>query len=140
MWREYLKWTSRGDDVLDVNFREKKDGWLNWQCVTTTNHNTTTCEKWMNNLYFRGFLKNIYLSRSCYHCSHKLVHRISDITLADAWGVQNFCPDMYDDKGTSLILAHTAKGEAILHALEGMCTITHVAINDALEENPYMIV
>lgn len=108
VWRKYLKEKVRGDKVLDVNFRDKRDGWLDFQCVTTTT--TTTREKQLENTYFRGFLCDVYLRRSCYDCQYRGIHRISDITMADYWGVQNICPEMYDNKGTSLIFCHSAKG------------------------------
>lgn len=44
----------------------------------------------------------------------KTIHRISDITLADAWGVQHYCPEMHDNKGTSLVFVHSGKGRDII--------------------------
>lgn len=118
VWREYLKEALHGDTLLDFNFRDKKDGWLNFQCVTTTTSNNTRREQQMANVYFRGFLNNVYLRNSCYNCSFKTTHRISDLTLADAWGIQYFCPEMHDNKGTSAILVHTFKGQSIFSTLQ----------------------
>ena len=115
VWRSYLKDYFGKEEILDINFRDKRDGWLGFQCVTTTTTTTTYREKQMENPYFRGFLTNVYLRNSCYNCCFRQDRRASDITLADYWGVNELCVDMHDDKGTSIVFAHTAKGENILH-------------------------
>ena len=38
--------------------------------------------------------------------------------MADYWGVEKYCPEMDDDKGTSLVFCHTNKG---LMAFEEIC-------------------
>lgn len=114
VWRSYLKDYFGKEKIVDINFRDKRDGWLGFQCVTTTNNNNTYCEKQMENPYFRGFLTNVYLRNSCYNCRFKSVSRNTDITLADYWGVHLFCPEMCDDKGTSLVLVHSSKGQEVL--------------------------
>lgn len=35
------------------------------------------------------------------------MHRVSDVTVADFLGVQNVLPDMYDGRGTSLVLVQS---------------------------------
>ena len=114
VWRSYLKDYFGKEKIVDINFRDKRDGWLGFQCVTTTTTTTTYCEKQMENPYFRGFLTNVYLRNSCYNCHFRQYHRTSDITLADYWGIEKICPDMHDNKGTSVVLAHTEKGENVL--------------------------
>lgn len=133
VWRKYLLWKAKGDKVLDVNFRDKREGWKDFQCVTTTT--TTTRERQRENIYFRGFLENIYLRRSCYNCQFKQAHRISDITLADYWGIQDFCPDMDDNKGTSAVFVHTAKGEQILQHLSNILMLKEQNIDDVMAYN-----
>ena len=113
VWRSYLKDYFGKEKIVDINFRDKRDGWLGFQCVTTTT-TTTYCEKQMENPYFRGFLTNVYLRNSCYNCRFRQFHRASDITLADYWGIDKICPDMHDNKGTSVVFAHTEKGENVL--------------------------
>lgn len=117
VWREYLTNKVLGDKVLNVNFRDKRDGWKDFQCVTTTTTTTTTRERQNENLFFRGFVNNVYLRQSCYDCQFKQLHRVSDITMADYWGIQDFCPQMDDNKGTSAVFIHSAKGEQVLNQI-----------------------
>ena len=57
------------------------------------------------------------MRNSCYHCHFRDLHRISDITISDFWGVEEKCPDMFDNKGTSLILVQTSNVLEKLHIL-----------------------
>ena len=133
VWRSYLKWLKKNDLVLDVNFRDKKNGWQDYHQLIKTS-NKTIHENKVKNPYLRGFLQNVYLRRSCYDCLFKTKHRLSDITLADAWGIQNFLPDMHDDRGTSLVLIHSELGKSILSKRTELITKS-VAIGTTLPYN-----
>ena len=137
VWREYLKNYVKDGEILSVNFRDKKDGWLRFQNVTTTT-TTTIREEQMENPYFRGFLKNVYLRKSCYSCQFRTYHRISDITLADYWGVNELCPEMFDDKGTSVAFVHTEKGENMLSKLNRQIKFMAQSRDNAIRFNPSM--
>ena len=63
------------------------------------------------NAYMRAFLCNLDLRPSCHHCKAKCGRSGSDLTIGDFWGVQEHHPEMDDDKGTSLVLVNTRKGE-----------------------------
>ena len=118
VWRSYLKDYVGNDQILSINFRDKSEGWLGFQFFTTTTTTTTTRrDKQMENPYFRGFLLNVYLRNSCYDCRFRQYHRASDITIADYWGVNEVCPEMHDDKGTSIVFAHSEIGSKILREI-----------------------
>lgn len=140
VWRVYLKKLQKINNnarVIGVNFREKKQGWINFQPVILLN-NVVIREDMMDNVFFRGFLKDIYLRRSCYNCKFKTVKRLSDITLADAWGIQYFLPEMHDDKGTSLVLIHSGIGKTVLEDnLNIMCRV--ISLSAPLFYNPALV-
>ena len=135
VWRKYLKEEVQGNKVLDINFRDKRDGWNGLQCITITTTKTKEREKQFDNAYFKGFIDNVYLRSSCYDCQFKQVHRISDLTMADYWGVQSICPEWDDDKGTSAVFVHTAKGANIYKAIEDSISSKSQKINDVTKEN-----
>ena len=140
VWRDYLKWKVKGDKIVDINFRDKRDGWLYYQCVTTTTTTTTTRESKMDNIFFKGFLNDVYLRPSCYSCSFKLSHRISDITIADFWGIESIDPNMFDDKGTSLMLIHSNRGfHCFKSSIQDSCIIKKYSIEDGIKYNPSMV-
>ena len=71
----------------------------------------------MTDILVKLFVKDYILRESCSSCHFKGYHRVSDITLGDFWGIWNINPKMDDNKGTSLILTHTAKGEKMMNAV-----------------------
>ena len=90
----------------------------------------------MDSMYFRGFVNKAYLRNSCHQCAFKTFHRVSDITLADAWGIQYYCPSMNDNKGTSLILVHTRKGSEILNSIPSLSYKKVDDVNIPIKCNP----
>lgn len=139
VWRKYLNEKYQGDQILDINFREKSKGWKSFQNVTTTTTTTTYKESQRENLFFRAFINNVILRKSCYNCSFKSVKRMSDITLADYWGVHIYSPQMDDDKGTSLVFIHTIQGERLLNEIKENFKLETQDISKAIECNSAMI-
>ena len=134
VWRGYLKDYFGKEEILEINFRDKREGWINFQTVIKT----TTCEvcqKQMENPYFRGFLTNVYLRNSCYNCRFRQNHRASDITLADYWGVDGICPEMHDDKGTSVVFAHTVKGDKLFKIITPSFKVLKQELNNSISHN-----
>lgn len=137
VWCSYLKDYFTEGKIQSINFRDKKQGWLNCQNVITTN-TAVIRENMMDNPYFRGFLKNVYLRKSCYDCQFRTYHRNSDITLGDYWGANKLCPQMFDDKGTSIVFTHAVKGEKILSELKDEVELLEQTRDSATKHNSCM--
>ena len=69
---------------------------------------------------------------SCYACKFKSLSRPSDITIGDCWGIDNIYPDMDDDKGTSIVFAHSEKGMDLLKKILGEMTYKEGNIEELL--------
>ena len=87
----------------------------------------------------RAFLRDVCLRDSCYQCSFRKQNRLSDITLADYWGIENVIPDMNDDKGTSLVLINSEKGTELMEKIKSDIVYKEVTINDAIASNRALI-
>ena len=70
----------------------------------------TFIQPFHDNVFMKGFLKNLYLRPSCYACAARSGKSGSDISIADFWGVHNHYPECEDDKGIGLVLVNTDKG------------------------------
>ncbi len=115
--------------LTGISFRDKSTGWkkygfsvrmksafkadknsvsgpLNAIREETLLHETLDC-----NVYMQGFLKNLYLRPSCYACAAKCGKSRSDITIADFWGVDGVFPEYDDDRGVSLVLVNSRRGD-----------------------------
>ena len=138
VWRAYLKNYVTQGDIVSISFRDKSDGWLSFQNVTTTTTITTIREHQMENPYFRGFIRDVYLRNSCYDCQFRTYHRKTDLTLADYWGVDKLCSEMFDDKGTSMIFVHSDKGGQTLARINDDLRIMEQPKDYAIKYNPSM--
>lgn len=56
-----------------------------------------------------GFLNDIYLRPSCYHCTLKNGASHSDMTIADYWAAKVVDKDFDDDKGLGLVILYSEK-------------------------------
>lgn len=64
--------------------------------------------------YMLAFLKGLCYTENCYSCRYAGIKRISDITLGDSWGSMLSIDEK--NKGISLILCQTDRGERVLKA------------------------
>ena len=99
-----------GGKACKVWFKYKEDGWKKSpRCIRIDfDNNSNIVLKGNENLFMSGYLDyNLYIRPSCSNCDFKGVPRISDITLADFWGVHS---SVDDDKGTSMVLCNSDKG------------------------------
>lgn len=131
VWRSYLKDYFGKEKIIGINFRDKKKGWIGFQCVINTDEKEIR-EGQMENTFFKGFLKNVYLRNSCYDCHFRAFHRLSDITLADYWGVNDICPQIYDNFGVSAVFIHTKQGSKIIDNISAKLIITEQQETDRL--------
>ncbi len=65
--------------------------------------------------------------------------RLSDITLADFWGVWDLYPEMDDNKGTSALIIHTHKGLDLLEKCKEKLTLKEVTVDEVSKQNPSLL-
>lgn len=120
VWRNYLDEVVDGfnNAVHNVEYRNK--AWKQYKFSVQydgLSNVVSLSSRHQDNAYMHAFLQNIILRPSCYNCPAKQGKSLSDITLADFWGIQNVAPEMNDDKGVSLIIINTEKGKEFYHSL-----------------------
>lgn len=137
IWQQYVNFreSKASSKTQKVFFRDKKYGWQNYVVRFKFENHKEYEQILTEDLFMQGFLANLYLRPSCYHCHSKTMHRNSDITLADFWGVENIAPEMFDDKGTSLVLLHTPKGQQIFAQIKNKMKVQNVDVKEALKYN-----
>ena len=141
--------------ITGISFRDKRLGWVKYGIAIhyaapeggkNTESQSTICkdkekkeffEPFSENLYMQGFLKDLYLRPSCYECPTKYGKSHSDITLADFWGIKIHYPELYSDKGVSLVMANSEQGEDFIMSLN--IETAEVKYEDAVNGNPSII-
>ena len=136
-------------DVLikNISFRDKCSGWKKYSFTLILSEMTTGGGKGRNsvslssifskNPYMNAFLLDLSLRPSCYSCPAKEGKSGSDVSIADFWGIENVLPDFDDDKGVSLVLSYSEKGESWLNSLD--YEYREVSYQTAKQENPSMV-
>lgn len=136
-WQKYLDFTKKkySAEPGSVNFRSKVSGWKKYSVEILFKNGKTMREGVADNLYMKAFLRNLSLRPSCYNCPFKGLERVSDITLADFWGVEHVCPDMDDGLGTSLVLVNSKRGLSSFEKLGSRVRVTETDASEAVKYN-----
>lgn len=142
IWNLYMnaKQQSTKTKLKEVSFRDKTFGWRKYAFCLCYEDNKKHIDMHSKNTYFKGFLANLFLRPSCHACHFKTASRVSDITLADFWGIQHVVPEMDDDKGTSLVFIHSDKGQNLFFALKNYFVYKPIDTNQAIKFNRAAIV
>lgn len=97
------------------DFRSKTTGWKNFGIQCDDAQGTSQyVEGQMTNSYMSLFNGNVAFRESCYDCLSRGGRAPTDVLIGDFWGVESLCAEMDDQRGTSVILAYTERGEKAL--------------------------
>lgn len=111
--QKYLEWLgNKYGKVKHINFRDKRKGWYDALRVITTQQNTESVMKGENDNYWVGFSNNNNLQYSCYNCLFQTFPRVSDITIADFWGIGKQFPFGHKEeieKGISMVVVNNSR-------------------------------
>lgn len=134
VWKKYVKEQehSFGAKLKSVSFRDKTKGWKKYFVRLEFKNQKHLEQIHYENTFMRLFLSNVCLRPSCYECLFKTMDRPADITLGDCWGVEGHSPEMDDDRGTSVVIIHSSKGEALINAIRNRINIKQCELDVAL--------
>lgn len=123
LWEKYLEWQRENyqSDIKSISFRKKTLGWKQFSVEIQFENSKIYTKPFGEDLYGDLFLKNISLRPSCYHCKFKEIPRCADLSLGDCWGIEKIFPDMDDNRGTSVVLVHSKKGQNLF---DKICSTT----------------
>lgn len=141
LWREYVRYQEKkiGGKLQYINFRCKGDSWIDsgMKEVVQTIPSDALEKNYISkdvDPYMQMFLRNYCLRPSCYACVAKVI-KTSDLTIADFWGIQKVAPDMNDNRGTSLVLIRTEKGNEVFNNVSKTMNLKEVSYEDGVREN-----
>ena len=149
VWAPCIPLVKKNDEIdykriKAIVFRDKRKGWKMYDFFLAIYKASAVGEKSVKFSYTRvdkhpymdGFLKDLYLRPSCYSCPAKGLSSGSDITLGDYWGIETLMPKMDDDKGTSVVITNTSKGETLITELKDRMLLCKSCWSDLLPRNP----
>ena len=82
------------------------------------------------------FYKHIMFRHSCGACKYTNFQRPSDITIADFWGWEKTDKVINaDDKGVSLVLCNTEKGQKLFDAVRDRMNVIPAELENCIQPN-----
>ena len=123
--------------IVHIDFRPKTKGWRISNILLKFENNHVKDIIYSLSYYYRHFQNNDLLRKSCYTCNYPGRH-LSDITIADFWGVNRHKSSMDDNKGLSLVIVNNEKGGNYVAQLKDYCEaeeLPHSAVQYAYNRN-----
>lgn len=134
-WKGYLASCASqvGAPVVSANCRDKAHGWKLYEYALNGGAYRLN---WIENPYSTAFMTDLSTRPSCAHCAARGYRSGADLTIGDFWFIWDLDPEMDDDKGTSVVLAHTVRGERALEAIRPELVLKPAEYANALKFNP----
>ena len=139
VWKKYLEYQSRlhhNEQPTQISFRNKKYGWRRYSVSIVYSDGTEYSSEMCNDAFMQAFLSDICLRPSCYQCRFKAENRVSDLTIADFWGIEKVLPALDDDKGASLVIVRSQKGAHLINAIADQLYLEETDLSLAAKWNP----
>lgn len=136
MWREFLKEIQKIGQLDKLTFTSKEivNELKGLKCTFKDHSPLLTGFYWTS--YGKMFLKNYILRDSCYNCPYTSPYkRYADITLGDYWGLDKVLPEFCHQKGISLLMVHTLKGEKMFQQIIDRIDYRETDVQDCLQPN-----
>lgn len=121
---EYIKTLEKkhGGKVSDFSFRVKDNKYKHahgYSYKVTKDGKTSVVNGIYTNSSFYNAFKNYLIFRNgCYDCQYATLQRVSDITLADFWGIEKYEFKGNVDTGVSMIITNTKKGYGVFASVK----------------------
>jgi coenzyme F420-reducing hydrogenase beta subunit len=126
----------RGKKITGVRFRDKRRGKAGSTMVFDFADGTSYDKLLTLDAFGNAFSNDLTLRESCFHCSYARQERTGDVTLGDFWGLGRINnARLKGEKGISLVLVNTKKGEALLAVLAREGEPERFTLNEAAQGN-----
>lgn len=135
IWKDYLAYVEKKckSKVVSLEFRDKSIGWYQTHLESFKLANGKIYKDYkLRNFFYLG----LGTRPSCECCKFCNLSRPSDITIGDFWGYEKTVPEMNEDnKGISLVLCNTPKGQEILREAAVDLVFKKVPLEKSLQPN-----
>lgn len=127
--KEYLK-----QQLQSLNFRDKSRGW-NPYCVSIETKQKHIDWAYKNS-FVKLFLSDLITNSACYTCQFNKLPRAADLSLGDFWGVDKYDQSMNDNKGLSIILVNSEKGQSRFNQIKTQELCKEIPLDFVIKNNP----
>ena len=135
IFKKYLRKTAGTQEVERVEFRNKALGWREFSMRISFQSGEVYARSMKKDVYLQSFLRNLNLRPSCFFCRFREKNRISDFTGGDFWGCEYLAEKWRDDRGYSVVIVHSKKGEKLLEKIWPLGSWDEIRIDDVTTYN-----
>ena len=141
LWQKYIKFREKksASRIVKTAFRRKNDGWKLYSLSFTFANGSEYSVNQSKGMWMLSFNKNVMMRNSCYDCVFKGSEILSDITIGDFWGIQNYIPEKDDDKGYSICFLNTDKGEKLFKSVKSSLFVDEIKNYDCKRFNTQLL-
>lgn len=140
LWSEYLRLleAESGKRICEVKFRSKDRGWSRGESGRIFLYRLEGESSFREDgrFYDLFFNRRTIMRPSCAACRFTDLHRPSDITAADCWGIEKYAPALYDRLGVSLVMVNSERGASIFEKMRGDMIVAERPVDEILKEQP----
>ena len=131
LFSEYISYyeKKKNKKIVDHLFRSKVNGWTNHTEMNVLSDGTTDYQSYESQLFKAIFYSHLGLTEGCFECRFTSTNRISDITIADFWGIKKHHPELFDENGVSFVLINSLKGQNVFEHCKDIKT-QRVSVTD----------
>ena len=114
LWEDHLNTIEKKGrkSIAIVNFRDKRYGWHSRKETITFTDGSTVSPKTF------CLLNDWAIRESCSKCPFTNTERVGDLTIGDFWGWEEHFNYWNDNKGVSLMMINTEKGEMLFNQIK----------------------
>ena len=132
VYKDYIDYCSNRShkNIEEHHFRDKILGWSKHTEANYFSDGEKDYKSYDSQLFKSIFYSHNAIREACFQCKFASKERVSDITLADFWGLKKNKPEYYDEKGVSFLLINSQKGEESIRRSENQLYIFRADIED----------
>lgn len=138
IFKQYINYMKEkhGKDIRQLQMRYKKPSWSNFSTKITFGQGKKLVASKFKDPYMIGFLRNLYLRKSCHECRYASKNRVGDLTIADFWGYQAYTKETRNDqRGISLVTVNSAKGKQLFARIQNHVFAQEQSLDYAIRGN-----
>lgn len=126
-----------GAKIVSVNFRDKTKGWQDYYITYAFDNGRRLRKRRTEDLYFTGYVNNLFVRDNCTDCRFKGPHSKADIILGDMWGIESLLPGYDVANGVSMICINSVIGNEVFRQIESrLIDCMEVNYTDVEKYNP----
>jgi len=131
VWSNYLEYIEKKHKkkVFSIDFRDKNK--FDWAAHKETFFFEDSTDV-SYDIFTQLFYSHTIIRKDCFQCPYKNLNRVGDISIADCWGIAKHYPEFNDNKGVSLVLINSSKGQYFYEQAQGISQI-EVDINKLMQ-------